>query len=853
MFNLFSVRKPVIFDDRGELSGGRWVTIEHQHVYIKNGAVEAGHIPAAAAKMGLSNQAHGALKSAHEAGQIKTQSDLYGVIGQAKKLQNGGLNEKQAYSTALALHTATGGASSASALSDVPAHGISEMRVSDLRTDPERFQYKVNVGAKGTNSELHNVTKWNENLAGVQLAWHDPQDGKSYIINGHHRHELATRLGVESVPVRHIEASNAAEARYIGAVANIAEGRGTAIDAAKLLRDNNVTPEKLAADGVSLKGKVAADGAALSRLPEALWGKVYRGEVSTARGVAIGASGLQDHEMQLLHETVAKHESKGKKLSDGEVSELAAHVKSAGETTQTTSNLFGDEEVKHNLFIEKAQLSSYLKQKLGQDKKLFGFVSKGNRAEKLAEGGNTINVSESQKIADQSAKMEEIVNRLAHRSGPVADALHSGATKLAQGENLNDVRTELYERVHRAVAELLAPGSHHAGPPAGGEPDQERDNSPGMFREALVDGTGGRDRKMRIEFNLDAASSEGAAFVVRPGKVFEAGAYPDKNFSLSAAEMESAVQRFHAAQPVGFEHSPSPLDGFIGDVQRVWHDGKNLYADVALNKHIDAIYRENNLPVKVSAEWDRESKTLVGLALVRNPRVSDAALMSAFSATFAAESENIKRNEAQFKGAAKGNPMLEKLFAKLKGKGVLSDADIAEFTAEEAKETTPAKPAAPAAPASFAETPEYRALFATITTQQTQMTELLATFAAEKKTAQFASDNAAIDALVRQMKLSPATAETYRTMAKDEPAKFAAVLPLLKDAPVNRAIAADRLKVPATAGTGDAGQQLSALTANFAKENNCSVGDAMKAVLRANPALAAEHHASAPGALKVGE
>src|SRR5205085_11869415 len=55
--------------------------------------------------------------------------------------------------------------------------------------------------------------------------------------------------------------------------------------------------------------------------------------------------------------------------------------------------------------------------------------------------------------------------------------------------------------------------------------------------------------------------------------------------------------------------------------------GDELHGIVALPKWLDGALDER----KVSATWDRETKTLAGLALVRNPRVSDAALMAAFA------------------------------------------------------------------------------------------------------------------------------------------------------------------------------------------------------------------------------
>lgn len=85
---------------------------------------------------------------------------------------------------------------------------------SALKVDPKRFQYKVkDIGEDGVTGELKGVSKWNPELAGSLLVWRDPADGQDYVINGHHRHELASRLKADQVNARYIDAPNAKEAR----------------------------------------------------------------------------------------------------------------------------------------------------------------------------------------------------------------------------------------------------------------------------------------------------------------------------------------------------------------------------------------------------------------------------------------------------------------------------------------------------------------------------------------------------------------------------------------------------------------------------------------------------------------
>ena len=132
---------------------------------------------------------------------------------------------------------------------------------------------------------------------------------------------------------------------------------------------------------------------------------------------------------------------------------------------------------------------------------------------------------------------------------------------------------------------------------------------------------------------LDATGDDvNQDYVVRWGKIFEVGEYPDKNFSLNLAEMQAAVAAFKPF-PLDLEHIPTVLDGQIGHLSavRVGDDGRSLMGGVALPAWLDRAIEGKR---KVSAAWERATKQLKGLSLVIKPRISDAALMSAFSADF---------------------------------------------------------------------------------------------------------------------------------------------------------------------------------------------------------------------------
>lgn len=125
--------------------------------------------------------------------------------------------------------------------------------------------------------------------------------------------------------------------------------------------------------------------------------------------------------------------------------------------------------------------------------------------------------------------------------------------------------------------------------------------------------------------------------VIRSGKLFHTGDYPDKQFSMTDAELQASTEGFTSA-PVGVEHLPTIFDGKVGEVRALRAAGSELFGEVALPKWLDDVCGPD--PLKVSCEWDRESKKLVRLGLVRTPRVSDAAVMSAYAAFTARHDTN---------------------------------------------------------------------------------------------------------------------------------------------------------------------------------------------------------------------
>ena len=323
----------------------------------------------------------------------------------------------------------------------------------DLTLDPQRFQYKLNTSPEGV-TDLLKGKRWNDDLAGVISVWHDPADGKTYVVNGHHRAILAKETGTPEVAVRYLKAPDAASARGIGALQNIAEGRGTPIDAAKFFRDSGLTPKDLEAKGISMGEATAANGVALSRLSPQLFDDAVSGKLRQGRAIAIGKAAPEVEQQEALLKLIGRAEAKGKRVSDDTIEELGRMVRGAQTHTTTQNTLFGAQEQTRNLALEKAEVSSYIRETLGRERRLFSHVSDEGRAQQLGAAGNLIKAKTNAGIAERAGQAQELYDRLSTRVGAVNGILDRAAAKLAKGDDSNVVKREAYTQPERRWPKL---------------------------------------------------------------------------------------------------------------------------------------------------------------------------------------------------------------------------------------------------------------------------------------------------------------------------------------------------------------------------------------------------------------
>lgn len=324
-----------------------------------------------------------------------------------------------------------------------------------LNVDPERFQYKVSgIKAGGVTDELKGTGTYNPELGGTLLVWRDPANGKDYVINGHHRHELASRTGADAVNVRYIDAADAKEARAKGALANIAEGRGTATDAAKFLRDTGSSPQDLQRYGVSLSGKVAADAVALRDLSDTAFNRMVAGDLKESTAVLV-AKNLKNPELQdQLFRKLEKREDDGKDWSAREIETAAKMMSMAGSVKTKETNLFGDWEDENSTFDQEVELRAHIGAALGKTVNDYTAVSNTGRAERVKEAGNVLSIEENRRRLEKAKLAADTFERESGLSGPVSDAIRVGAAELATAKTKRE-REDAKRKTAEAVRAIV--------------------------------------------------------------------------------------------------------------------------------------------------------------------------------------------------------------------------------------------------------------------------------------------------------------------------------------------------------------------------------------------------------------
>ncbi|MEM1149284.1 MAG: LPD38 domain-containing protein [Pseudomonadota bacterium] len=332
-----------------------------------------------------------------------------------------------------------------------------------VETDARTFQYKAGGDQDGVTERLRDVKTWDNTRAGVVLVY-EATDGTRTITDGHQRLGLAKRLMAEgqdvqqpAIILREADGITRAEARRIAASKNIAEGSGTALDAAKVIRESGDDPN-LPQDSALVR-----DGRGLAKLSDDGFGMVINGRASERDGAIVG----QFVEDQALHTEVLALLAKLKPSTVLQAEQIARDA-AANATDATEVSLFGEEDIKQSLYLERAKVLDGATRRVKRERRLFNTLLENRGA--ITSKGNRLDDQANQRQADDDAQSLAFLSAEANRKGPISDALTEAARKLQGGASTGDATSGFIRRLRD-----LARGAQDRRPVRKARPDAEPD------------------------------------------------------------------------------------------------------------------------------------------------------------------------------------------------------------------------------------------------------------------------------------------------------------------------------------------------------------------------------------------
>jgi len=295
----------------------------------------------------------------------------------------------------------------------------------NIKVDAETFQFKAGGDEFGVSDRLQGVTEWDPIKAG-QVTVYEYADGGQFIADGHQRLGLAKRIQQQDPSqdvrlyghlLREVDGVTPEMARVAAAMKNIAEGTGTAIDAAKVLR---VAPER--AGELPPRSALVRQAQELTFLDDDAFGAVINGLVPANYGAVVGRlipdnPGLQQNALSVLTKTDPANEFQAEAI--------VRQVREAGFEQREQVGLFGEEMVTESYFTERARILDRAQKALRQDKN--AFASLVNNGDRLAGEGNILAQDANLRRAQNDAQALALLQALANKVGPLSDALTAAA------------------------------------------------------------------------------------------------------------------------------------------------------------------------------------------------------------------------------------------------------------------------------------------------------------------------------------------------------------------------------------------------------------------------------------------
>lgn len=372
--------------------------------------------------------------------------------------------------------------------------GIFMFNPTELKVDAKRFQFKEGGDEQGVTTTLKSVTKWDQAKGNQVIVWQD-NSGQLFVVDGHQRSGLARRLietGKEQdiqlpgLLYREADGVSAEDARSIAAVKNIAEGSGSAIDGAKVLR----TRPDLMDGSLPLSAGKSRQAANLSKLGDEPFRMVLNDVVPENYGAIVGERIPNDPARQeAAIKALARFEPRNENEAAVLVQRVAqAELEKAQEGAQ--ASMFGELESAESTAGEEMRIVGKAIQELKKDKTLFSRVVAN--AERIEQTGSKIEQEAAKTVTDESELFAKRLASDAYTAGPLREEIKAAAKDLRDGKITVGEATARIRSSLRGAAET--------------------DGGPGLGNRANNEQGIGRDQQAQI--SQAAKSAEDRSFTV---------------------------------------------------------------------------------------------------------------------------------------------------------------------------------------------------------------------------------------------------------------------------------------------------------------------------------------------------
>jgi len=324
---------------------------------------------------------------------------------------------------------------------------IEEFDINKLTTDAKTFQYKSETNEFGISQKLMDVTKWDQTSFGSILVY-EFKDGRLAVVDGHQRFGLAKKLKDQNPKlygyrIKEADGYSPDHAMLQGVAINLRQGTGTAIDAAKMMRVKNFDINAIMAS-MPIKTEIVKVAQGLTKLSNESFSMIVNKFIDYKIASRVGEL-LPDKELHVSALAILK---KQKIDNMQQVDLILKQIRETPSVKMKEQTLFGVEEFKQSLIVEKAALLSQFTKSTKDKKKLFSLVLRED--ELLTSVGNKLDNINNEKILTQNAKIQEKVEILATRVGQLSTDL-TEAAKLYQAGRKTEARKYFSDAVNRAA------------------------------------------------------------------------------------------------------------------------------------------------------------------------------------------------------------------------------------------------------------------------------------------------------------------------------------------------------------------------------------------------------------------